>query len=330
MKLHYLSIILLSTALLLCSCDKNSNNSDNSTKELSHIKSVYNGITVDADVLKLKDEAGIYNCKYATEYEYKQSLFIEPEWSVKYDSAPYTEYGDSKGKTYRVDNAYKNGFYCCHMTDDNSYANSFCYHNYEEIPDITSQIVSLSHLRDEYRTADGLSFSYADKIRFDDNSEIIYRYQTVDDLPVLYGYSPDLLRWSDDYSGTGIESGGVILSVYDDICYVRDARRFINADNTPVAHVSLIDADSCLDVATKKIAGKKGIYGNNPVVYDINCGYIMIADCDIHQDTDIESDEPLDIPEEFTLVPVWEFRAFFPDTNTVYSAYVNASTGEIA
>ena len=349
--------ILLMSAFMLCSC----NAADNTQESVigseesgflpgitftdSRIKGTYDGVVVNAALSESKEKSlEIYKAKRFTGCQYDSLGFnsniltyrshSESEYSERYDVDDF--YTDKSGEEYEVfvknTNEGDGGYYCVDHKGYDSISTKFYERDLPEGIDFSEALSTISHTRPDGTSVEEnlpTDFNHWDVISFSDNSRYACQYQTINGIPILDGYCPDVVKWSDEYYGMGMEAGTILHTNDTGIWYIQDARLFVDVDDSPVGRCEIKGIKDCFEEGIKEIKSQKYLYGNDPVVYDISIGYIMIAEYDPDNQPSIFSNEPLNIGDVYTLVPVWTFKAYYRSKNIIYSAFVNASTGEL-
>ena len=349
--------LLLMSAFMLCSCNAADNTQESVigseesgflpgiTFSDSRIKGTYDGVVINAALSESKEKyVDIYTARRLSGFKYDRCSFnsniltykapSDKENAASYEADDY--YTDQKGDEYEVfvekNNEGDDGYYCAHHVGEDSIASKFYEMDLPEGYDFTEALSTISHTRPDGTSVEEnlpTDFNHWDVIRFSDNSRYACQYQTINGIPILNGYCPDVVKWSDEYYGMGMDAGTILHTNDTGIWYIQDARLFVDVDDSPVGRCEIKGIKDCFEEGIKEIKSQKYLYGNDPVVYDISIGYIMIAEFDPDNQPSIFSNEPLNIGDVYTLVPVWTFKAYYRSKNIIYSAFVNASTGEL-
>ncbi len=351
MSVGKLAIPFIVISMLLCSCSKDAVTVDESVEFMpgitlkdNRITGTYKGVQINASFYgKNADKVNLYNARPA-DFKYADHGFNEGVLTYKepsdiegnYDKADNCT--DKNGNVYEVlaynySDERQDGFYCAEPRLDSHIVTPF---RPEYIPDeinFTDVVTNMSHSRpDGIPDTDDLptDFDYWEVLTFPDSSYYAYRSQSIDGIPILNGYSPEVIKWSEQYKGMGIEEGRIEYKKTSDYWYVFDARDFVSIDKEAIDSCKVKDIDDCFEAGVKGIKSETYLYGKDPVIYDVTFGYIMLKEYDPQKSPPVWVNEPDPEPDDmvYVTVPVWRFKAYYPTTNLIYSAYVNAATGE--
>ncbi len=348
------SIVLFTTILISLSSCNNDNKITEDNPEIlpgvtlkdHRITGSCDGVSINASYSEVNEDKTvyIYKARYIEDYNYAECKFnsdifsykspSDNEYASHYDSDDY--YTDGNGNDYEAltVNA-DNGFYLAEPAKGRNNEAALYELNIGNSPcdrDYTGVLTAMSHNAPDSIPHDEklpTQFDYWEVLTFSDNSGYAIRRQTLDGIPILNGYSPYRINWSDKYNGMGMESGAIIYTNEAGYWYVHDARFFVEVDEETVDSCQVKGIRECFESGVKGIKSQMALFGNDPVIFDISFGYIMVAEYDPDEQPPIWSDEPDNIGEEFTTVPIWRYKAYYPASNQVYSVFVNASTGEL-